>query len=207
MPGFRLLAILQTDYPTCRLITLYMNALADGPAHVEAISQDDEEATRDFVRQMDVRFPVERDPGFHVSRRLGVVTVPTLYVLDEENRVIREEPGFDKDALNEIATLLAHPPVATPYDGAPASKPGCTSRHLEPETEGRSPALNLHAPRGAAASIIELTEADDPYEYCFRQFQDALPVIPPTPDRVARMLQAAGRPAQDVIARIPPCYG
>jgi len=207
MPRLRLLAILQTDCPTCRLITPYLNALVDSPARVEAISQDDEEATRNFVRQMDVRFPVERDPGFHLSKSLGVVIVPTLYVLDGENRVIREEPGFDKGALNEIAVLLGHFPVATPYDGAPASKPGCTSRHLEPETEGTSPALNLHAPRGAKASIIELTEAVDPYEYCFRQFQDALPVIPPTAERVAKMLQAAGRSAQDVIARIPPCYG
>src|ERR1700739_1830229 len=101
MPGPRLLAILQADCPTCRLIAPYLNALVDGPARVEAILQDGEEATRDFVRQMDVRFGVECDPPFHFSRRLGVVTVPTLYVLDEEDRVIREEPGFDKDALNE----------------------------------------------------------------------------------------------------------
>ena len=208
MPALRLLAILQTDCPTCRLITPYLNALAGCSAQVTGISQDSEDATREFVRQMEVGFPVEHDPGFELSKRLEVVTVPTLYLLDAENRVIRQEPGFDKNVLNEIAALLAQPPIATTHDGAPASKPGCTSRHLEAETEGTSaPALNLHAPRGAAASTIELADGEDPYEYCFRVFKDALPVVPPTPERVAKMLRAAGHEARDVIARIPPCYG
>ena len=208
MPNFRLLAILQTDCPTCRLITPYLNKLAGNAASVTAVSQDSEEPTREFVRQMDVRFPVERDSGFGVSKRLGVVTVPTLYVLDEHDRVVREEPGFDKGALNEIAALLGHGPVATPYDGAPASKPGCTSRHLEIQTEDASAAaLDLHSMRGAPASTIDLADAEDPYEYCFRVFKDALPVVPPTRERVDKMLRAAGHDPQEIIARIPPCYG
>jgi thiol-disulfide isomerase/thioredoxin len=205
----RLLAILQTDCPTCRLIAPYLNKLASSATLVTAVSQDAEDATREFVRQMDVRFPIERDPGFALSKRLGVVTVPTLYVLDEQDGVVRQEPGFDKKALNEIAALLGHEPVATPYDGAPASKPGCSSRHLEAQTEDASAAaLNLHGTHGAAASVIDLADAEDPHEYCFRTFKDALPVVPPTRERVQRMLEAAaGHDAQEVIARIPPCYG
>src|SRR5579883_2738951 len=125
MPQLRLLAILQTDCPTCRLITPYLNKLAGDSASVSAMSQDPEDATREFVRQMDVHFPIERDSDFAVSKRLGVVTVPTLYVLDPQDRIVRQEPGFDKKALNEIAALLGREPVASPYDGAPASKPGC----------------------------------------------------------------------------------
>ena len=208
MSSVRLLAILQTDCPTCRLITPYLNGLSNGAARVSAISQDDEEPTREFARQMDVRFPIERDPGYELSRRLGVVTVPTLYLLDEQDRIVRQEPGFDKIALNEIAAMLGHAPVATPFDGAPASKPGCTSRHLETLTEDASvAALNLHSTRGAPASTIDLADTVDPSEYCFRTFRDALPVVPPTHERVEKMLRAAGRDPQEVIARIPPCYG
>ena len=208
MPTVRLLAILQTDCPTCRLITPYLNALSNGSARVTGVSQDGVDATHEFVRQMDVRFPVERDPDFELSKRLGVVTVPTLYVLDGQDHILRQEPGFDKNALNEIAALLGHAPVASPYDGAPASKPGCTSRHLEAQTEdAAAPALNLHATRGAPASTIDLAGDEDPHEYCFLTFKDALPVIPPTRERVEKMLQAAGRDPQEVIARIPPCYG
>jgi hypothetical protein len=189
------------------LIAPYLNALSAG-AEVRGISQDGRDATREFVRQMDVRFPVEMDPGFLVSKRLAVVTVPTLYVLDEQDRVVRQEPGFDKSVLNEIAALLGLAPVASPYDGAPASKPGCSSRHLEVQTEDESAAaLNLHSTRGAGASLVELGDGEDVYEYCFRVFKDALPVVPPTRDRVLRMIDASGRDGREVIARIPPCYG
>jgi thiol-disulfide isomerase/thioredoxin len=209
MPTLRLLAILQTDCPTCRMITPYLNKLAGNAAPVTAVSQDPEDVTREFMRQMEVRFPVQRDAGFELSKRLQVVTVPTLYVLDENDRVVREEPGFDKNALNEIAALLGHAPVATPYDGAPSSKPGCTSRHLEAVTEDAgAAALDLHSPRGAQASLIQVSDSDDPYEYCYRAFGDALPVVPPTKERVDNMLRAvAARSPQEVIARIPPCYG
>ncbi len=207
--ALRLLAILQTDCPTCRLITPYLNKLTSSSTPVQAISQDPEDATREFVRQMDIRFPVAHDPGFALSKRLDVVTVPTLYVLDEHDHVVRQEPGFDKNALNEIAALLGHEPIAAPYDGAPQSKPGCTSRHLETQTGDASAApLNLYATRGTPASTLDLAEDEDPHEYCFRVFKDPLPVVPPTRDRVDRMLRAAAaHEPQEVIARIPPCYG
>jgi hypothetical protein len=207
MANLRLLAILQTDCPTCRLITPYLNALSSGDGRVSAISQDSEEATREFAGQMGVRFPVEGDPDFEVSKRLGVTTVPTLFLMDED-RVVRQEPGFDKTVLNELAALLGHDPIATPYDGAPASKPGCMSRHLEVQTnDAPAEALNLHATRGDRASTIDLAETEDPFEHCFRAFGDALPVIPPTRERVDKMVRASGRDPAEVIARIPPCYG
>jgi thiol-disulfide isomerase/thioredoxin len=203
-----LLAVLQTDCPTCRLIAPYLNKLANGLAPVEAISQDSEDATREFVRQMEIRFPVRCDPDFQLSKQLDVVTVPTLYVLDEQDRVVRKEPGFDKTVLNEIASLLGHPPIATPYDGAPAFKPGCTSRHLEAQTDDAgAAALDLHSTRGKSASVIDLADGEDPVEYCYRLFGDALPVVPPTVERVEAMLRAAHYNPREVIARIPPCYG
>ena len=208
MAALRLLAILQTDCPTCRLITPYLNALADQATPVAAISQDGEDATREFVRQMGIRFPVERDPGFELSKRFDVVTVPTLYVLDEQDRIVRREPGFDKTILNEVATMFGHPPIAGAHDGAPASKPGCTSRHLETLTDDPgAAALDLHSTHGARASVIDLAEDEDPVEYCYHAFGDALPVVPPTVERVEAMLLAAGRDPHEVIARIPPCYG
>jgi len=207
MAALRLVAILQTDCPTCRLITPYLNKLAGDATPVTAISQDAEDATSEFVRQMEVRFPVERDPGLEVSKRFEVVTVPTLYVLDESDRVVRTEPGFDKQALNEIAGMFGHAPVASPFDGAPASKPGCTSRHLEVATEDvGAAALNLHSRRGTKASVIDV-EDEDIHEYCYRVFGDALPVVPPTLERVEKMLLGAGMGAEEIVARIPPCYG
>jgi hypothetical protein len=202
----RLLAFLQTDCPTCRVITPYLNTLSRDGVAVTAISQDDAVSTREFIEQMSVVFPMEVDADLSQSRRYDPIAVPTLLLLDDAGRVLRSEMGFDKDVLNALAEALGHAPVATPYDGAPASKPGCMSRHREAAVEGESaPALNLYAPQGAAASRIELASDADPYEYCAREFGDPLPVVPPTVERVERMV--AGLDPCEVIGRIPPNYG
>ena len=204
----RLLAFLQTDCPTCRLITPYLNTLARGGVPVTGISQDDEGPTQEFVQQMDVQFPVERDTAFDLTKRFKVNTIPTLCVVEDRGRVIRVEPGFDKLALNQIAELFGHAPVATPYDGAPASKPGCSSRHLEaPTQDSTAPALDIYSSRGPQATALILSDDDDPVEYCYRMFGDGLPVVPPTQQRVESMLGSTALDKREIIGRIPPCYG
>jgi thiol-disulfide isomerase/thioredoxin len=202
----RLVAFLQTDCPTCRLIVPYLNRMAESGAAVTGISQDDEALTSEFARQLKIRFPLERDLALERSRAYNLVTVPTLLVFDDRDAMIRSEPGFDKRALNEIAELFAQPPVASPHDGNPASKPGCSSRHLEPVTaEAAAAPLDLHTPSGRAASRLAVPTEEDPHEYCFRVFGDALPVVPPTAELVQRML--GDRDPHQIIARVPPNYG
>src|SRR5258708_27356984 len=96
----RLLAFLQTDCPTCRVITPYLNMLARDGVSVSAISQDGAAATREFIEQMRIVFPVEVDAGLSQSRRYDPVAVPTLLLQDDEGQVLRSEMGFDKDVLN-----------------------------------------------------------------------------------------------------------
>jgi thiol-disulfide isomerase/thioredoxin len=201
----RLLAFLQTDCPTCRLIAPYLNRLADRGGPVIGVSQDDETLTSQFSQQLEIRFPLTRDADFQLSRQYDLVTVPTLLLLDEHDAVLRSEPGFDKGVLNEIASLFKQPIVADPFDGNPASKPGCSSRHLEVITlDEAAPALDLHSAQGRPASKLTIPDTEDPFEYCFRVFGDALPVVPPTPERVQQMLQS--RDPSEIIARIPPNY-
>jgi len=205
----RLLAFVQSDCPTCRLIVPYLNALAKSGVPLKGISQDSEARTREFVAQTGAAFPVELDdPEWRKSKRFDVVTVPSLVVIDEDGRLLRLEPGFDKKAINEIADLFGVPPVASRYDGYPASKPGCSSRHLEVPAEGEAaPGLDAFSAGGRPAREIDLAGDDDPVEYCFRAFHDALPVVPPTRTRLDRMLLGTTRDPLEVIGRIPPCYG
>lgn len=44
-------------------------------------------------------------------------------------------------------------------------------------------------------------------EFDRREWGDGLPVVPPTPDRVAKFVDAAGKPGTDVIGDIPPSWG
>ena len=202
------LVFFETDCPTCQLALPYLNALNGHSIQVLGISQDTEPATREFVRQLQIAFPVKIDDGLKLSRVYDLQSVPTIFLVDEGGRILHSIVGFDKAAFNELATTVGHAPIAPEHDGAPPWKPGCGSRHLEPETEAES-AQGIKFLRRTAepASRITLSDQEDPFAYCTKHFGDALPVIPPTVERVEAMLRACHLPAQEVVARIPPCYG
>lgn len=204
-----LVVFFEADCPTCQLALPYLNNLNGDSARIVGISQDSEAATTEFVRQMEIRFPVHVDRGLEISRAYDPQTVPTIFLLDGSGKVLRTIVGFDKAALNELAAAVGHPPIAPQHDGAPPWKPGCSSRHLESEAEraGESLGSGLFRKSAEPATRVTLADDEDPFLYCSKHFGDALPVVPPTVQRVEAILKASGLPAQEVIARVPPCYG
>ena len=215
IPGYKpgkktLLIFFETDCPTCQLALPYFNALARDSVQVIALSQDDEARTREFVKRMGIAYPVELDRELKLSCAYDPQSVPATFLLNEKGEVIRSLIGFDKVGLNDLASALEHPPIAPADDGVPAWKPGCSSRHLEPQDsaawqgQSRAPLLRRVA---EPASRIELQDDVDPVEFCYRQFGDALPVVPPTTEKVATMLKACALSPESVVARVPPCYG
>jgi hypothetical protein len=208
-PGRRaLLVFFETDCPTCQLALPYLNALAKAPVQIIGISQDDEDSTREFVHQLNIRFPVQLDHELRLSRAYDPQSVPSLFLLDGAGQVVRTLTGFDKASFNTLAAELGQPEIAPEHDGAPAWKPGCSSRHLEPESSNGAHAktqfLRMSATR---ATRIIVPENEDPFTFCARQFGDALPVVPPTVERVQRMLDSCPWPPESVVARVPPFYG
>ena len=205
--------IFETDCPTCQLALPYLNLLKQNSVQVVGLSQDDDLSTREFVSQLKISYPVELDSGLKISRAYDPHNVPTFYLLDENGQVQRTLVGFDKEGLNELAAALGHPPIAPPDDGAPNWKPGCSSRHLEPEADGaeqgKSPENGAKILRrmGDPATRVTLRDEEDPFEYCRQKFGDALPVIPPTVERVEAMIKASGLAPEAIIARVPPFYG
>jgi peroxiredoxin len=205
--GPTLVMFFETDCPTCQMTVPYLNRLA-GSAQVIGISQDDQVTTDRFKEQFALTFPVHLDPGFMLSRSFDLTFVPALFLIDRDGRVLQSHFGFDKSALNRVAAQMGRRAIADEFDGLPSTKPGCMSRHLEPTTDVNAAPVSVPSSlRGAPASIIEVPAAYDPFEYCFRTFGDALPVVPPTPERVDRMLSATALDRTQIIARVPPCYG
>jgi hypothetical protein len=54
-----------------------------------------------------------------------------------------------------------------------------------------------------------IIEVEDSWEaandwFCREKLSDGLPIVPPTPQRVTRMLEGTGRDPQEVIGLIPP---
>ncbi|HZB21531.1 MAG TPA: thioredoxin, partial [Blastococcus sp.] len=81
--------------------------------------------------------------------------------------------------------------------------PGCGSRSVEPEVEE---ALERRwGGRRLAARTVELAALEDEFEAMHdRGWTDGLPVVPPTPERVLRMLRGTTRDPADVVAVVPP---
>ena len=162
----------ETDCPTCQLALPYLNSLKQDSVQVIGLSQDDERSTREFVSQLKISYPVELDSGLKISRAYDPHNVPTFYLLDESGQVQQTLVGFDKQGLNELAAALGQPPIAPADDGAPAWKPGCSSRHLEPGSAGRRAGkkqengAKMLRRTGDPASRITLRDDEDPFEYC-----------------------------------------
>jgi AhpC/TSA family len=204
----RVLFFFQTDCPTCQLIAPYLTRAARQGMPIHGVSQDDEQSTRTFAAATGLTFRIDVDHDLDQSRRYDPVAVPALLLLDQDDHILQRHIGFDKAALNALSASMGLPPLAGDDDGAPASKPGCVSRHREAPVEGASaPFLDLYTAQGAAAAHIEVPDDEDLDEYCAREFGDPLPVVPPTEARVARMIAACTCSPHEVIGRIPPNYG
>jgi len=215
-----LLIFFETDCPACLLTLPYLNRLAEAMGEssvgIIGVSQDSESATLDLIQQMAINFPIVVDHDLSISKLFDPESVPTLFLVGGDGRVIRSEVGFDKTALNSIAADLSRNAgrepvtIAPSFDGAPAWKPGCASRHLEGNGAATkpAPAPNLAIKRGSRASRVDLGDSEDPVEYCLTAgFGDGLPIVPPTLRRVDRMLKNCPHAADEIIGLIPPNYG
>lgn len=88
-------------------------------------------------------------------------------------------------------------------EGLPELRPGCGSKTLEP---GIAEDLQVRfGQTGLSARTIELGDAEDDIEACYdRGWSDGLPVVPPTPARVLRMLAGTTRRPDEVLGLVPP---
>ncbi|MGR8921643.1 MAG: thioredoxin family protein, partial [Gammaproteobacteria bacterium] len=88
-------------------------------------------------------------------------------------------------------------------DGLPGYRPGCGSKSVEPGVAERLAirfgGVDFHARR------VDLAALEDAIETCFeRGWTDGLPVVPPTEERVYRMLAGTTRAPDEVLGEMPP---
>ena len=147
------------------------------------------------------------DSRLHVSYQYELDTVPTVILADGEGEELERFVGFAKadwQALFErLITVTLSPAPVIHWSNYPEWRPGCGSKSVEPGIAERLAAEMEGSP--IRARRIEIGEADDVFEFMFDQgLTDGLPVIPPTPERVMRMLSGTKRDAQEVVAVVPP---
>ncbi len=96
------------------------------------ISQDDARATTKFAKEYGVTFPtlIDDENGYVVSNAYGLTSVPTIFLIDTDGTVTVSCMGFDKTALEQIASALAErrkialAPLFPPDEVVPVNKPG-----------------------------------------------------------------------------------
>ena len=120
----------------------------------------------------------------------------------EGHRVVARTEGWQREAWERLSGVTGL------GAGLPAYRPGCGSRTLEPALRDAVAARAVAAgDTELRARPITLGELEDPIEAAFaRGWSDGLPVVPPTPARVLRMLEGSARAPAEVVATVPPDY-
>ena len=211
-----LLLFVKHDCATCSLIAplvgrLY-NTLERHGLRTITVSQSDVAETRGFVERAGLTTPTVFDTDLDVSDRYGFDAVPALVLTRPDGQVVAGFEGWDKADWNAlvtqaIATCDAADVDTSALDAAstplPESRPGCGSRAHDPDIARRL-AVKRDSER-LAGRRIRIPVADDPFEFLAGEgLTDGLPVVPPTEDRVLRMLKGTSRAATDVVAVVPP---
>jgi peroxiredoxin len=95
------------------------------------ISQDDAADTKDFLFEYRVTFPAAiDDDGYPASNAYGLTTVPTVFLIAPDGKVLVSSVGFVKADLEQISVKIGKhlkrepAPVFMPDEVVPESKPG-----------------------------------------------------------------------------------
>jgi hypothetical protein len=127
--GAALLLIGHGDCKTTRQVLPYLDRLhrRRGPgSSVRLLLQDDADAARRLVSELKLEVPVglEEDP-YPLAEALGLVAVPTLFLLRQGGAIASVSEGFNRAELESLAVPLGvQGPLFTPEDEAPAFRPG-----------------------------------------------------------------------------------
>ena len=206
-----LLCFAKEDCPTCvlsmPLIEEAFRAFGD-QIDVLAIGQD-RPGNEALVERFKLTVPMLDDSALKVSFKYDIETVPTIILADAKGRELRRFIGFGRQDWQDLCGTMAKiaGKAAPTLDWAiyPESRPGCGSKSVEPGIVERLQAEAEGSP--IRARRIEIADQDDVFEFMFDQgLTDGLPVVPPTPERVIRMLKGTRRDAQEIIGTIAPSY-
>jgi hypothetical protein len=188
LPRDGLVAIVKRDCPTCVMTAPVLGDLARR-AGLAVYSQDDPSFPETVAAPID-------DRALDVSHRLKIEVVPTLIRFEHGSEIGRTH-GWDRGEWERLSGLSGI--------GAdlPEFRPGCGARNIEPGVIER---LKIRFNEtGLRARRIEIGAEEDEQEAMFeRGWSDGLPLVPPTEERVLRMLDGTRRAPDEVLGLVPP---
>lgn len=188
-PTDGLVVVAKRECPTCALVEPLLHEMAQGGMPLTVYVQD----SADYASGCP---DVVYDDTLETSYRLGIEVVPTV-IRYEKGREVARCYGWHREDWQKITGR------ADLGKDLPALRPGCGSKTVDP---GMAEELAVRFGNVRFASRpIEIAGSEDLMEACYeRGWTDGLPVVPPTRERVLRMLAGTTRSADDVVGTVPP---
>jgi thiol-disulfide isomerase/thioredoxin len=183
-----IVAFVKAECPTCVTVAPVLRQLVEAGVPLTVLTQDDPGFPDGLA-------PVD-DTSLELSWRLGVEVVPTLLRI-RGGEVVEREMGWLRPRWEQFFAMPGLGP------GLPEYRAGCGSRTLDPGMPEKLAAL--YDGERLRSRRVELASAEDEVEAMYeRGWTDGLPVVPPTRERVLRMLSGTSRDPSEVVAVVPP---
>src|SRR6516165_10662708 len=188
LPQDGLAAVVKRDCPTCVMAAPVLGELARRGA-LAVYTQDDPSFPETVSGPID-------DTALDVSHRLKIEIVPTL-IRFEAGREVGRTYGWDRGEWERLSG------IAGLGRDLPDARPGCGAKNVEPGVIG---CLKVRFNEtGLKSRRIAIGDEEDEHEAMFaRGWSDGLPLVPPTEERVLRMLDGTSRDPQEVLGLVPP---
>ena len=101
-----LLALYKISCPVCQLTMPFLDRISSGSLAIIGVSQDDERATRRFLKTYGIAMPTlldREEDGYAVSNAFGITHVPTLFLVETDGTISHVVNGFNKREIEFIA--------------------------------------------------------------------------------------------------------
>ena len=187
LPQNGLVVVCKKDCETCVMTQDVFTEIGSGDMPVTIICQDDQNFPNDNVIY---------DKDLEISFNLDIEVVPTLIRFENGVETARTY-SWDREEWERISAVSGLGEGLMPF------KPGCGALNVMPGIQER---LQVKfGDTGITARQIELPPLQDDIEACYeRGWTDGLPVVPPTPERVLKMLNGTHRSAAEELGLVPP---
>jgi hypothetical protein len=188
LPEDGLVAVVKRDCPTCVMAAPVLGELA-ARGGLSVYTQDDPSFPEAVPERID-------DRALDVSHRLKIEIVPTL-IRFKAGLEVGRTIGWDRGEWERLTGINGLGP------GLPDMRPGCGAKNIEPGVVER---LKIRFNEtGLRSRRIEIGAEEDEQEAMdARGWSDGLPLVPPTEERVLRMLDGTARDPQEVVGLVPP---
>ena len=178
---------LKQSCETCKLVAPVLKSFLEQNS-AEIFCQDGPSFVQDLA--------VSEDLGLRRSWEASIEIVPTLIRFGKDGKELERIEGWNSEEWAEFLQVDI-PETMLKY------KPGCGSETLAPGMPEKLAAK--FGDEEIKSRDISIGEHEDEIEACYsRGWSDGLPVVPPTKERVLRMLSGTARHAQDIVGVVPP---